>query len=55
MLKLLTKSKCLKLNCYQIQQLLAIAKNGVVNKKHCFEHAERFHIHISHITWGIVL
>ena len=51
--KLLTISKCLQLNCYQIQQLLAIVKNSMVNKKHCFEHAERFHI--SHITCSIIL
>ena len=33
MSKLLTISKCLQLNCYQIQ-LLAIVKNSIVNKKH---------------------
>ena len=53
MSKLLTISKCLQLNRYQIQQLLAIVKNSMVNKKHCFEHAERFHI--SHITCSIIL
>ena len=49
--KLLTISKCLQLNCYQIQQLLAIVKNCMVNKKHCFENAERFHI--SHFTYHL--
>ena len=49
--KLLTISKCLQLNCYQIQQLLAIVENCMVNKKHCFENAERFHI--SHFTYHL--
>ena len=48
---MLTKSKCLQLNCYQIQQLLAIVKNSMVNKKHCFENAEGFHL--LHFTYPL--
>ena len=52
MSKLLTRSKCLQLNCYQIQQLLAIVKNSMVKKKHFFEHAKRFHI--SHFKYHLI-
>ena len=51
MSNLLTISKYLQLNCYQIQQLPAIVKNSMVNKKHCFEHAERFHV--LHFTYHL--